>query len=107
MIFPKDMKMFDIFEDEAFDKNIVKFNKYFGEDETKWKCINLECKNPSIITGQEIKVLDKHNCVSWERYGPLANLVFPLCHHCGSSLGQIYIPIKEKNVSQIEGNIVH
>ena len=86
----------DLNSKDDIDENTYVFSKFYGEDTTKWKCANDECKSPTEITGQDLKVLDNEDMVSWEKFGPLGIVVFPLCHHCGNSLSQVYIPIPKK-----------
>lgn len=82
---------------KEFDENVSSFSKYFGEDETLWKCSNKKCKTRDDITGRELFMLDKEDMVAWQRFGPLTVVVFPLCHKCGSSLSQTYEVIIENS----------
>lgn len=100
MIIPESDKTLlqELTSNEDFDENITPFSKYFGNDETLWKCSNLECSRRDNITGRELYLLDKDNMVPWQKFGPLTVVVFPLCHHCGSSLSQTYEVIIEDSL---------
>ena len=91
----------DLNSKDDIDENTYVFSKFYGEDTTKWKCANDECNSPTEITGQDLKVLDNEDMVSWEKFGPLGIVVFPLCHHCGNSLAQEYRVLIEDNAIDI------